>query len=101
MGGNAVNLRLTSTDASLAHIDLVQIVHAPTWTGAGPASGPCGCVADIDRNGSIDGSDLAIVLTAWGTDGQQGGIDVDLDDSGVVDGTELGLVLSSWGPCAR
>jgi hypothetical protein len=100
MGGNAVNLRLTSMDASLAHIDLVQVVHTPTWTVAGPTSGPCGCVADINRNGWIDGADLAIVLTAWGTDGQQGTVDADLDGSGLVDGAELGLVLSSWGPCA-
>lgn len=94
-----VAMRLSSSDASLVHIDLVQVVHAPTWTAAGPTSGPCGCVADINRSGMIDGLDLTIVLTAWGTDGQQGEFNADLNGSGVVDGVELGFILSSWGPC--
>lgn len=95
----SVTLRLASSTASAADIDLIQIVHAPTWTTAGPTSGGCSCAADINGNGSVDGNDLSIVLTTWGTSGQQSGFDADIDGNGIVNGMELGFILTGWGPC--
>ncbi|MCA9285401.1 MAG: hypothetical protein KDA22_09315 [Phycisphaerales bacterium] len=51
------------------------------------------CVGDLDRNGTVDGADLGLLLAAWGTPGG------DLDGSGSTDGADLGLLLAAWGGC--
>jgi hypothetical protein len=53
------------------------------------------CVADLDRNGTVDGADLALLLAAFG----QASATADLDQSGTVEGADLGLLLAAWGPC--
>jgi hypothetical protein len=55
-----------------------------------PARGP----ADIDRDGYVNGSDLGIMLSAWGSTGST----ADIDGSGRVDGADLGVLLASWTP---
>jgi hypothetical protein len=52
-----------------------------------PTGGP-----DLDGNGVVDGSDLAILLGSWGGSGS-----ADLDGNGVVDGGDLAQMLGSWG----
>jgi hypothetical protein len=52
-----------------------------------PTGGP-----DLDGNGSVGGSDLAVLLGAWGGTGS-----ADLDGNGVVDGADLAQLLGSWG----
>jgi hypothetical protein len=52
-----------------------------------PTGGP-----DLDGNGVVDGSDLAILLGSWGGTGS-----ADLDGNGVVDGGDLAQILGSWG----
>jgi hypothetical protein len=52
-----------------------------------PTGGP-----DLDGNGVVDGSDLAILLGSWGGTGN-----ADLDGNGVVDGGDLAQMLGSWG----
>ena len=47
---------------------------------------------DLDRNGAIGPSDLAILLAAWGTAGAR----EDLDGDGTVGPRDLVLVLGSW-----
>jgi hypothetical protein len=42
--------------------------------------------------------DLAAILGAWGTDGQNQ-YDCDIDNDGIVSGTDLAFVLGGWGPC--
>ncbi|MBC24502.1 MAG: hypothetical protein CMJ32_11400 [Phycisphaerae bacterium] len=56
---------------------------------------PCGCAADLDDNGLIDGMDLAILLAAW----DQPGSPADLDGDGLVGGGDIGVLLSQWGIC--
>ena len=58
----------------------------------------CGaaCVGDLDNSGTVDGTDLGLLLGSWGA---CAGCPADLDDSGTVDGTDLGLLLGSWGAC--
>jgi hypothetical protein len=56
------------------------------------------CPADITGNGSVNGLDLAAVLSAWGTNGQ-GEFSADIDNDGIVSGTDLAFVLGGWGPC--
>ena len=52
------------------------------------------CSADLNLDGIVNGLDLAIVLSEWGTDGLG-----DLDRNDVVNGADLSAVLASWGPC--
>jgi formylglycine-generating enzyme required for sulfatase activity len=57
------------------------------------------CASDIDSSGHVDGADLAILLSSWGTSGQ-GKHDTDLNNDGVVGGPDLTILLSEWGQCA-
>lgn len=50
--------------------------------------------ADLDGNGTIDGSDLGILLGAFGAFGCNV---ADLNGDGQVDGGDLGLLLGAWG----
>lgn len=54
---------------------------------------PCGCAADLDGSGEVDGADLGLLLGGWGTAAG------DLDGTGETDGADLGLLLGAWGPC--
>ena len=67
------------------------------------AAAPPPCVPtcdDIDfvRDHAIDGQDLGVLLSQWGTD--TGMTIADLNSDGAVDGLDLGLLLAAWGPCA-
>jgi hypothetical protein len=56
----------------------------------------CGIArGDLDNSGVIDGGDLGILLTLWGSTNPPIG---DLDGNGVVDGGDLGILLANWGP---
>jgi hypothetical protein len=46
---------------------------------------------DLDGNGSVDGGDLTVLLSNWGTDGL-----ADLDGDGIVGGGDLTILLSAW-----
>ena len=79
----------------------------------GTASGPGGtspfilnlrpsapaCNADINNDGSVDGNDLATMLSGWGGCVLGGQCDADLNSDGVVDGNDLTTLLSGWGIC--
>lgn len=54
---------------------------------------PPPCPADLDGNGAVDGSDIAVVLGNWGTPG------ADLTGDGTTDGADLAVVLGAWGAC--
>ena len=47
---------------------------------------------DLNGDGVVNGADLGMLLSAWGTSGPG-----DLDGNGTVDGADLGLMLASWG----
>ena len=47
---------------------------------------------DIDGDGVVSGSDLAILLAMWGAAGA-----ADLDGNTVVDGVDLAMLLANWG----
>lgn len=48
--------------------------------------------ADLNGDGSVDGSDLAILLNQWGGSGN-----ADLDGDGSVGGGDLAILLNAWG----
>lgn len=55
------------------------------------------CRADFDANGAVNGADLGLLLSAWGTCGSP--CPRDLDANGVVGGSDLGILLGAWGEC--
>ena len=56
------------------------------------------CPSDITGNGVVDGGDLGILLSLWGTDGKSNP-NADINQDGFVDGADLGLILGYWGIC--
>ena len=54
------------------------------------------CLGDLDGDGIVGGSDLAVVLGAWG---KCADCPADLNDDGFVDGADLATLLGAWGFC--
>ncbi|MAB28970.1 MAG: hypothetical protein CMJ53_06815 [Planctomycetaceae bacterium] len=58
------------------------------------------CIGDLDENGIVGGSDLAILLGEWGLDSADTAcLSSDLDGDGEVGGSDLAFLLSKWGSC--
>jgi hypothetical protein len=60
--------------------------------------GSC-CPGDTNNDQSVDGIDLATVLTRWGMPGAKFP-QADCNGDGVIDGSDLAIVLAGWGGCA-
>jgi hypothetical protein len=54
---------------------------------------PVDCPADLDRSGSVDAGDLALLLGGWA------GAATDLDGNGTTDAADLAILLGAWGSC--
>ena len=54
------------------------------------------CVADINRDGIVNGVDFAYILEKWGSDDPL----ADLVGDGRVNAADLGIAIASWGPCS-
>ena len=63
------------------------------------ASHVCRCAGDINSDQQIDGIDLAILLSTWGTDGGTYP-NADTNSDGVVNGVDMTVILSGWGSCS-
>jgi hypothetical protein len=50
-------------------------------------------VGDVNGDGKVDGFDLGLLLSQWGTAGA-----ADFNGDGTVDGFDLGALLSNWTP---
>ena len=53
------------------------------------------CPSDLDGDRTVDATDLAELLSSWGTAGGAS----DLDGDGVVGASDLAVLLGSWGAC--
>jgi len=56
-----------------------------------------GSPADLDGDGVVGGSDLAMMLGMWGVCPPKGDCAADLDDDGMVGGSDLSMLLGAWG----
>lgn len=61
---------------------------------APPGGCASACPADINLDGVINGSDLAGVLSGWGSSGSS-----DINHDGTTNGADLTTLLSGWGNC--
>lgn len=52
------------------------------------------CPADLSGDLTVNGADLAVILSSWGGPGG------DITGDGTTDGTDLAAVLGAWGPCS-
>ncbi|MCA9283792.1 MAG: hypothetical protein KDA22_01155 [Phycisphaerales bacterium] len=52
---------------------------------------------DLSGDGVVDGTDLGLLLGAWGACPDGGPCPADLDGDGAVGGADLGLLLANWG----
>jgi hypothetical protein len=50
-------------------------------------------LGDLDQNGTVGASDLALFLAEWGTINPS---PCDLNNDGIVNGSDLGLLLTNW-----
>ena len=58
----------------------------------------CECLADIYPDGQVNGVDLGILMSEWGSTASAV---ADINRDGIVSGEDMGIVLSGWGPCAK
>ncbi len=73
--------------------DLSILGDSTTLTASVIVEGVPTCViADLDCNGAVDASDLAVLLGAWGT----ANCAADLDGNGVVNASDLAILLGLW-----
>lgn len=56
------------------------------------------CQGDVNDDGDVNGSDVAVILGFWGNGGTSFPA-ADMNRDGTVNGADLAEVLSSWGPC--
>jgi len=52
------------------------------------------CTGDLNSSGTVDASDLTILLANWGNSGAG-----DINNDGTVGGSDLTILLASWGAC--
>jgi hypothetical protein len=113
-GGAAPEIRWSTIDgggdrSTSGAIELVGTIaqhDAATATGGpfrlrggfwpGPERSALRCPGDFDRNGSVDASDLAVLLGGWGP---APSVELDLVPDGVIDAADLAVLLGGWGPC--
>jgi hypothetical protein len=62
---------------------------------ADSASQICDCRADLNSDSIVNGVDLAIILSNWGT----ASTTADLTGDGTVGGSDLAIILAAWGNC--
>ncbi len=58
----------------------------------------CGCIADIEPNGYIDGADLSRMLSRWG---RCDACSEDLTGDGNVAADDLAVLIAQWGVCGQ
>jgi hypothetical protein len=74
-----------TTPSEAWEVEVTSTEVIATFTGSGPA--------DLDGDGSVDASDLAILIGAWG----QSGSAADIDGDGVVGASDLAQLIGAWG----
>ena len=83
-------------DRSTSNYDPKQHREEQGWFDAPELAPAPPCPEDLNGDGQVNGGDLALILSAWGEDGDDG---ADLNGDGIVNGADMALILSAWGNC--
>jgi|GEM_PF-465947 len=59
----------------------------------------CDCSGDLNVDGVVNGADLGLMLSSWGSCSTN--CNSDLNSDNVINGADLGLLLSAWGACGN
>jgi hypothetical protein len=90
--GNGINSALNAAGQLVLRVgDSVNSINTIAKINLAPV---IACAADINGDNQVDGSDLSVVLSQWGTAGSG-----DINNDGNVDGTDLATMLGAWGTC--
>jgi len=90
--GNGINSALNAAGQLVLRVgDSVNSINTIAKINLAPV---IACAADINGDHQVDGSDLAVVLSQWGTAGS-----ADINHDGNVDGQDLATLLGAWGTC--
>jgi hypothetical protein len=57
------------------------------------------CPSDFNFDGTVDGADLVVLVSAWGP--CTGACIGDFDTNGIVDGADLVVLIGAWGVCSN
>jgi formylglycine-generating enzyme required for sulfatase activity len=76
-----------------------QALVAGIAAGGFAASAAGQCIGNLNNDGAVDGTDLGVMLAAWGSCPDEGPCPSDLTADGFVDGDDLGVLLGGWGIC--
>jgi hypothetical protein len=88
LGGEFIEVgRFDAASSSIANTILSPFVAA--WRPSGE------CLGDFNDDSVVDGGDLGLLLSEWGTPNRVS----DIDGDGVTGGADIGSLLSAWGPC--
>lgn len=89
---------LVDRDGLPRRVDIASVVD--TGTGGAPVVDmgafeiqQAPCPADLNHDQEVNGIDLSVVLSGWGSAGG------DVNGDGFTDGSDLAFLLSSWGLC--
>ena len=75
---DAINIIMTNSGFSISHVKISAKIE------------------DINQDGTVDGSDLAILMSSWG----DGKMLADLNVDGKIDSSDMAMILNSWGKYA-
>jgi len=92
--GGVIGFRMRDCDAS-GDLDVWEIA-AGVVADLNEDGVPDECqnpIGDLNGDGVVDGADIGLFSTIWGTDG--GGVG-DVNGDGIVDGADLALILAGW-----
>ena len=62
------------------------------WVGAGTGSTGCGCAADFNQDGGVDGADVSAFFTDW----EAGTGCADTNQDGGIDGSDVDTFFFVW-----
>lgn len=94
--GESVTIRivLSASVAAAGACDVAEltaVVHVDEFAFCGSSAS-----GDLDRDGAVDGTDLALLLGQWGSCPLKGSCSADLDGNGIVNGLDLAILLGEW-----
>ncbi len=95
LGADAVVAALASTARDLGTTGRDDFHGHGLLQADGAVRAGVSCIADLSGDGTVNGTDLGVLVGDWGTASATS----DLDGDGTVSGIDLGMLLGSWGVC--